>query len=371
MNIWLYHVDSFFLSFFLLSVSGGRKVTIRELMSALSERDLKALHDIAEAIQTFDRRHSLKQTITRDRSAPRLDNLLACQLSIQHFDPALLRKTFTRVHHHPVVVMDTTGDSSILVKGDEWLCDARPMKGYPDHDQRLGEAGPARRGDPDDRCDCEGDQMSGSGNSSRTDVQALLAESSTSSEDSDIFIREKDYVKYITIEPTSTELVTIESGKSADISTPSRSHWTQYKQEPHVTAIVSPNHSPSADSTCLPIHHTPPNCSQVVTRQLAGQVTEDAASCGSDAEADFFFKDKAKGGPDAHFPYRGGSEREGKSQKSGLVGRGNDLNAMDGLSSGRGCADVTKPQKSPPTGKVIATSEIKCDDELTASGCSS
>ncbi|XP_064640281.1 ankyrin repeat domain-containing protein 27-like [Lineus longissimus] len=82
---------------------------IRTLFNALEQRDLQHLRDIGTSIRSFDRRQSLRHTLTRDRSAPRLDNHLLHQLSIINFDPATLRHVPTADRSTPLVTVSKDG----------------------------------------------------------------------------------------------------------------------------------------------------------------------------------------------------------------------------------------------------------------------
>ncbi|XP_067652042.1 ankyrin repeat domain-containing protein 27-like [Haliotis asinina] len=70
-----------------------RHVGIQDLFAAFEESDLHTLKNLASAIRSFDRRHSLRRTSTRDLSVPRLDATLARNLSIRSFDHSRLRHT--------------------------------------------------------------------------------------------------------------------------------------------------------------------------------------------------------------------------------------------------------------------------------------
>ncbi|XP_071091620.1 ankyrin repeat domain-containing protein 27-like [Haliotis cracherodii] len=70
-----------------------RQVGIQDLFAAFEESDLHTLKNLTSAIRSFDGRHSLRRTSTRDLSAPRLDAAVARNLSIRNFDHNRLRHT--------------------------------------------------------------------------------------------------------------------------------------------------------------------------------------------------------------------------------------------------------------------------------------
>ena len=91
-------------------------MSIAELFTAFEDHDLQRLQKLTSSIKTFDRRHSLRPAITRDRSAPRLDHQLLLQLSIRNFDTSNLRPTETSIQTQTVVFVDegNMSDKSLI-----------------------------------------------------------------------------------------------------------------------------------------------------------------------------------------------------------------------------------------------------------------
>ncbi|XP_077982816.1 ankyrin repeat domain-containing protein 27-like [Glandiceps talaboti] len=83
--------------------SPTRQLSMKDLFKAFEESDMNQLRELGESIQTFDKDKELKKTITRDMSAPRLDDPLKHQLSIQHFDQDRLKHVDTDDRSSPSV----------------------------------------------------------------------------------------------------------------------------------------------------------------------------------------------------------------------------------------------------------------------------
>ncbi|CAL1535486.1 unnamed protein product, partial [Lymnaea stagnalis] len=67
------------------------QISIKDLFAAFEEKDLHTLRSLTESIRTFNPKASLRRTITRDKSLPRLDGI-ARRYSILSFNRGTLRK---------------------------------------------------------------------------------------------------------------------------------------------------------------------------------------------------------------------------------------------------------------------------------------
>lgn len=68
----------------------GKQPKVHHILKATEERDLNALHELCQSIETFDPNSSLRRTSTVDKSSSQLINLQR-RLSIRAFDLSTLR----------------------------------------------------------------------------------------------------------------------------------------------------------------------------------------------------------------------------------------------------------------------------------------
>lgn len=68
----------------------GKQPKVHHILKATEERDLSALHELCQSIETFDPNSSLRRTSTVDKSSAQLINLQR-RLSIRAFDLSTLR----------------------------------------------------------------------------------------------------------------------------------------------------------------------------------------------------------------------------------------------------------------------------------------
>lgn len=75
--------------FLCLSVKSAHQKT-KELFAAFEDKDVQKLHDLITSIQSFDKKKSLRKTITRDDSVPNLSRI-SISHSIESFDATSLK----------------------------------------------------------------------------------------------------------------------------------------------------------------------------------------------------------------------------------------------------------------------------------------